>query len=296
MRWLGSRRRREPQVLDDEEDFLLVTWDTCRYDAYVEAPTPRLDAYGTARRAWAMGTYTLPSHQSMFYGFLPHVFAREPLYNRYCQQLWRIAHRGARATPLVTFPAGTGNVVTNLRRRGYFTVGVAAMDWFHTTELRAGFAQLAVTGIAAREQNDIVMRQIERRAAHRPCFAFVNYGETHSPFRHEGMPEGAPGVDERFSLGRIFNQPGVLEPEWRFDTEAYRRQVACASYLDARTGELLDFFRARGRPTTVVVCSDHGECFGENGLYGHALHHERVMEVPLLIFRLNAPPHLAPAP
>ncbi|MBI3797541.1 MAG: hypothetical protein HY268_11330 [Deltaproteobacteria bacterium] len=69
-----------------------------------------------------------------------------------------------------------------------------------------------------------------------------------------------------------------------------------SSYLDARTGELLDFFHTRGRPTTVVVCSDHGECFGENGLYGHAFYHERVMEVPLLIFRLNAPPHAGQTP
>ena len=44
----------------------------------------------------------------------------------------------------------------------------------------------------------------------------------------------------------------------------------------------------RARPTTVVVTADHGECLGEAGLYGHAFHHEKVMEVPLLIFRLNA--------
>ena len=44
----------------------------------------------------------------------------------------------------------------------------------------------------------------------------------------------------------------------------------------------------RARPTTVVVTADHGECLGEEGLYGHAFHHEKVMEVPLLIFRLNA--------
>jgi len=297
MRWFSFRRPQSPQVLDNEEDFLLVTWDSCRYDTYLEAPTPRLDSFGKARRAWAMGTYTLPSHQAMLYGFLPHVFASEPLYNRHRQQLWRISHRNVHATPLVTFPLGTGNIVSGFRKRGYFTVGVAAMDWFHdAAELRAGFARFSVTGIAARKQNDFILPLIERKAARRPCFAFVNYGETHSPFRHEGMPEIYPGVDERFSLSRLFNQPSLLEEEWQFDTESYQRQVACAAYLDVRTGELIDFFRARGRPTTVVVCSDHGECFGENGLYGHAFHHERVMEVPLLIFRLNAPPHAGLTP
>lgn len=292
MVWFSLRRPKTQQVLDDEEDFLLVTWDSCRYDAYCEARTPALGRFGQARRAWAMGTFTLPSHLAMFHGFLPHVFAPEPLYNRHRRQLWRISHRNVHATPLVTFSLGAGNIVSGFRKRGYFTVGVAAMDWFRdAAELRTGFAQFSVTGIAARKQNDLIIRLIERKAAHRPCFAFVNYGETHSPFRHEGMPDGDPGVDERFSLGRLFNQPGLLEKDWQFDTESYQRQVACASYLDARTGELIDFFCARGRPTTVVVCSDHGECFGENGLYGHAFYHERVMEVPLLIFRLNAPPH-----
>jgi len=72
------------------------------------------------------------------------------------------------------------------------------------------------------------------------------------------------------------------------------RQVACAEFLDAQMADLLRCFVARGRPTTVVVTADHGECLGEQGLYGHAIHHEKVLEVPLLIFRLNAPPHAAP--
>jgi hypothetical protein len=294
MKWLSFHRHKKHQALGDEEDFLLVTWDSCRYDAYLEAHTPVLDSFGPARRAWAMATYTLPAHVAMFYGFLPHVFAPEPLYNRYCQQLWRICHRHVHVRPLVTFPEGEGNIVCGFRTRGYFTVGVAAMDWFRdAAELRLGFEQFYVTGIAARQQNGILIRLIERHGAQRPCFAFVNYGETHSPFRYEGMPDESPDVDARYSLARLFNQAGLLEKDWKFDEAAYRRQVACASYLDARTGELIDFFRVRGRPTTVVVCSDHGECFGENGLYGHAFYHERVMEVPLLIFRLNAPPHAA---
>ena len=102
--------------------------------------------------------------------------------------------------------------------------------------------------------------------------------------------------DDRFRRRRLYNQAGLFQDQWSFDEEAFGRQVACAEFLDARTGELLDYFRRRGRPTTVVLCADHGECFGEHGLWGHALYHEKVMEVPLLIFRLNAPPHANPEP
>jgi hypothetical protein len=285
-RWRDRKRVPAPQITDD---FLLVTWDSCRYDAYLEAGTPILDRFCAARRAWAMGTYTLPAHLAMFYGFLPHAFVPEPLYNRYCQQLFRISHRNFDTTALVTFPTGEGNIVAGLRNRGYFTMGVAAMDWFRdAAELRTGFREFQVTGTGARRQNEILSGFIAHLPPTRPCFAFVNYGETHSPFRHEGMDAADPRVDERFSLSRLFNQPGLKSDSWTFDHAAFARQVACASYLDGRTGELIDLFRRRGRPTTVVVCGDHGECFGENGLYGHAFYHERVMEVPLLIFRISS--------
>ena len=165
------------------------------------------------------------------------------------------------------------------------------MDWFRDTDaLREGFEHFRVTGIDAEEQNRVLIRQMEAHRS-RPCFAFINYGETHSPFRHRGMTAEPTSVDSRYSLERILNQRGVWDETWTFDKDAFASQVACAAFLDARTGELLDFFRRRARPTTVVVCSDHGECFGENGLYGHAFHHEKVMGIPLLIFRLNAPPH-----
>ena len=35
----------------------------------------------------------------------------------------------------------------------------------------------------------------------------------------------------------------------------------------------------------IVVCSDHGDCWGEDGLWEHGIHHARTLEVPLL-FRL----------
>ncbi len=244
-----------------------------------------------------MATFTFPAHAAMFQGFLPHVFEPEPFYNRYCQQLWRISHRDIQTKPLVTFPGGTKSVVCGFRDRGYATLGVAAMYWFKDADvLRDGFAQFAVTGFDAHRQNETLLKQIRTEAADRPLFAFVNYGETHSPFRYQGMPPGGAEVDERFSLSRLFNQQGLRKADWQFDSESFQRQIACAGFLDARMGELIAALRERSKPTTVVVCGDHGECFGEDGLFGHAFYHEKVMEVPLLIFRLNAPPHAAPEP
>lgn len=285
-------RHRSLQAGDDDEDFLLVTWDSCRYDVYDSAHTPVLDGHARPRKAWAMATYTLPSHQAMFNGFLPHVFAAEPFYNRFVRQLWRISHRNVNSRPLVVFPEGTVTIVDGFRKRGYATLGTAAMDWFEKpSPLQEGFEWFRVTGIDARRQVQLLGDRIRRVKPQRPCFAFVNFGETHSPFRHGDMPVGPDPLADRMSLGRLFNAPGVGDPAGVLDRDLWRRQRECAEYLDARMADLLACFTSRGRPTTVVVTADHGECLGEDGLFGHAIHHEKVMEVPLLIFRLNAPPH-----
>jgi hypothetical protein len=287
------RRPREAEVGDD---FVLVVWDSCRFDAVEAARTPVLDRHGPVRRAYTHGTYTVPAHVAMFQGFLPHAFVDEPFYNRHVRQLWRIDARGLRTPPLVALPAGATNVMAGLRRRRYATLGVAAMPFFRDVPaLRAGFDRLEVTATAAREQNRRMAGMLARHGRGRPVFCFVNYGETHSPFRHADMPPERDAVDHRYATRAIWAQRGTRRVDGRLDERAFARQVACAEFLDARTGELLELFRARGRPTTVVICADHGGALGEDGLFGHAMYHPAVMEVPLLIFRLNAPPHPAPA-
>jgi hypothetical protein len=291
-KWL---RRDKPRLQVEGEDFFLLTWDSCRYDTYVAANTPNLDAITHARKAYSMACYTLPSHVAMFNGFLPHCFDPEPFYNRYVHQLWRICHRNVRTPPLVTFPVGTPNIVAGFQGIGYYTVGFAAMDWFRDAKfIQEGFTHFVMTGCGAREQHRRLFKELDARPD-QPCFAFINYGETHSPFKYEGMPkQDAP--DDRFSLARLLNQKGVKHKEWAFDTHHFNMQKAAAEFLDTMAGELITYIKKRNRPTTVIICGDHGECFGEDGLYGHAFYHEKVMEIPLLIFRLNAPPHKTPDP
>jgi arylsulfatase A-like enzyme len=186
-------------------------------------------------------------------------------------------------------------VVAGLRARGYATVGVAAMPFFRDfAVLREGFDRFEVTPPVARLQNRTLAAMLSRHGGRRPVFCFANYAETHSPFRHEDMPAERDEVDDRYAVRALWRQAAVRREDGTTDRRAFARQVACAEFLDARTGELLDLFAARGRPTTVVVCADHGESLGEDGLFGHAMYHPKVMEVPLLIFRLNAPPHQAP--
>jgi hypothetical protein len=278
------------------ENFLLVTFDSWRYDVYEAARTPVLDRFGPAKRAFTHGTYTFPAHQSMFAGFLPHVFEEEPFYNRFVRQLWCIENRRERTPPLVSFPEGTPSIVHGFRKLGYHTVGVAAMAWFGwASPLRAGFRFFDHTGTGADRQLDTVFSQLLRYPG-RPFFAFINFGEPHWPYTCPGL---APLTRERMNeLGRIRYRTGrgVRQAESAFMQDIWERQVACTEYLDGKVGELLGRLRQLGAEATLVVCGDHGECLGEEGLFGHAFYHPKVMEVPMLVFSTRGAAGAAVAP
>jgi arylsulfatase A-like enzyme len=60
----------------------------------------------------------------------------------------------------------------------------------------------------------------------------------------------------------------------------------CIAYLDGQLGRLFEELDRRGlrRNTMVIVTADHGEHFGEHGLYGHASSlYDQEVHVPLLI-------------
>jgi membrane-anchored protein YejM (alkaline phosphatase superfamily) len=61
---------------------------------------------------------------------------------------------------------------------------------------------------------------------------------------------------------------------------------SCISYLDRQVGILVDEIERRGlmENTLVIVTSDHGELFGEHGLYSHGNSlYRREVHVPLLV-------------
>ncbi|MCD3069625.1 hypothetical protein GFJ91_23900, partial [Salmonella enterica subsp. enterica serovar Enteritidis] len=48
-----------------------------------------------------------------------------------------------------------------------------------------------------------------------------------------------------------------------------------------------NIFRQTGGETFVIVCSDHGTCYGEDGKYFHSFNHPIVNTVPYMHFLLK---------
>jgi hypothetical protein len=126
----------------------------------------------------------------------------------------------------------------------------------------------------------------------RPSFWLLNVGETHYPYSWPGseagdLPHisGVHGVFKRLDEIRA----GGDEAAEFFDEARLRslheRQVAALEYLDDVLASLIERLPSN---TWLIVTSDHGELFGEDGYFGHGpIAHEKVLEVPLVEGRVG---------
>lgn len=262
---------------------LLLTYDSCRYDVLEAAATPVLDAYGEIRAAQAPATFTYASHLAFFVGILPNCRDDLAYYNRFRKQLLGLVEVGETnvAKSSLLKVRSDRHVVAGLAELGYQTVGAGAMNWFRQELLTDGFQHFRFTGTDADAQIDFVTGHLD---PDRPFFAFVNFGETHFPFSFAGKRGRCP-VDVR---ARRMTWPPIQEPgPVGRDNPAFAHQVEAAEFLDSRLPRL---FAGLPGSTIVVLTSDHGECFGEDGYWGHGVSHPMVWEVPLAIFRLDGAP------
>lgn len=295
-----------PPVAAGARNVLVIVLDAVRADAMGmygarRATSPHLDALAGSgvRFAQAIATapWTRPTHRSIFTGEYP--------------QLWP----GGGSTFLARMDADPAPRLAEwFAARGYAT-GAFVANFFYTgwdAGFAAGFARyqdfprsaeqvlrtstlgqtvMARSLYAAQSPRDVwgallandfsvpprpLNAEKEARAVTdeflawhgarggRPFFAFLNYFDAHLPY------DPPPPYRTRFSVA----------PTAR---DSYDGAVA---YMDAEVGRLLGELRARGAldQTLVVLTSDHGELFGEHGLYEHTsnLYH-KLLHVPLVL-------------
>jgi arylsulfatase A-like enzyme len=145
----------------------------------------------------------------------------------------------------------------------------------------------------AQATNELLRSWLEHRAdPGRPFFAFVNYMETHEPYRppHPFNQRFVPGSGGRLRAARLGSKTAILSDAARGRTDAvdvlrglYEGTLA---YLDERIGQLVEGVRELGAldDTLLVVTSDHGDSLGEHGHLGHRLYlYEQLVHVPLIV-------------
>ncbi|HEX4338152.1 MAG TPA: sulfatase [Polyangiaceae bacterium] len=154
----------------------------------------------------------------------------------------------------------------------YFGRGKHLDQGFDVWELVPGITFDATTdkNITSDKMTDIAIKALSDPAtANKPFFTWVHYTDPHDEYnKHPESPDF--GKDNRS----------------RYDSEVF--------FTDLHVGRLLDF--ARKQPwwnkTAVIITADHGEAFGEHGMYKHAFRLWEVLtRVPLIIHVPDAAPH-----
>lgn len=260
-----------------DESVLLITLDSCRYDTFSETDVPNLKSIGQLYRAMAPSHFTFGSHASFFVGFTPGVADGTPIpyANPKFTRIFKLQAPGHQGERKPYFELEGANIVEGFRRRGFATLGTGAVDWFNpalpaTKTLVSHFEHFFYHGGSYHASLRPQLTWIEQRLSEtsRPVFLFLNIGETHVPYYFDGAPwdpESCPCLP----FGGETNDAA----------ECRYRQRECLRYVDAALAPLLKVFQG----AAIILCGDHGDCWGEDGLWEHGIAHEKVFEVPLVL-------------
>ncbi len=274
-------------------------------------------------RARAPAPWTLPSHASMLTGYWPHQLSADVSHALDRAKPTLAESLGDRGYATGGFVANTYycnawyGVDRGFDRYEDFAENeqITPSEILRSSTLGARLARklglkLATPGSrdsrkSAATINHDALAWVDGLPAHQPFFAFLNYYDAHGPY------ETPPGYARQFvrpgdteaheaAIVREFEAmakrtPDPADPEAAHHVQAVGAEAArimvdgyddCIAALDSEIGRLLDGLNQRGvlQDTLVLITSDHGEHFGDRGLFGHgnSLYHP-LIDVPLLV-------------
>jgi hypothetical protein len=255
------------------DSYLFITLDSCRYDAFEEADAPNMKAIAPLHMAMAPGYFTYGSHAAMFMGFTPGISALQCAFlNPKFGKIFKLAGPGFPGKGTESLTLSGSNIIDGFRARGHLTLGTSGNAWFNPAVASGAPLSRDFDHFYFCEQPQALPQQLAwlstmLAASQSPVFAFVNINETHVPYWYQGAP-----------WSRDIN-PCIPFGGTNDAAECKRRQIGCIQYVDKLLGPLLDLFSG----ANTIVCADHGDCWGEDGLWEHGIWHRKVFEVPLLI-------------
>jgi arylsulfatase A-like enzyme len=270
---------------------ILVTLDTTRADhlgtyGYERPVSPRIDAFAAEAmvftRAWSTAPWTLPAHASMFTGKYPtsHGADFDPEAGRH--HLGEVMHReGAEQYRVSRLGDEQVTLAELLHERGYATAAFVAGPWLAPPfGLLQGYEVAdAELGSLEEPSSDALTERagawLAGLPSDRPAHLLVNYFDAHGPYE-------PPGGYRELARGASAGPPPAPGSREAL-LESYDGEIR---FVDEHFGRLLDTLRAAGRydGALIVVVGDHGEMFGEHGLFMHSgAHYETLLRVPLIV-------------
>ena len=309
---LPQSQRSEPTP-----NILVIVMDTVRadhlslqgYERETDPTLKRIASEGVMfENAYAASSWTLTSHASLFTGRWPYEHKADG--GRYLDETYptiaeALTERGYRTG------AFNGNFETVTSHWGF------ARGFLHFEDYYQTLPQLAVSSVYGRFMEYYVFHKvfnmefsIDRRWGpsvnqsaldwidqddDKPFFAFVNYYDAHAPYisperaKFSNLPTPGGLVNTDWTTADIYNPKTPEQVQGEID--AYDGGIY---YTDQQIDALLKELESRGKleNTIVVITSDHGELFGEHGLWEHHNSlYKPVIHVPLIVWYQKSAPH-----
>jgi hypothetical protein len=268
-------------------NYVLIVFDSCRYDSFVRARPRVMRKLGRVERRWSYASWTSPSHFNLLTGLLPHkspkhVYASEYYKREFLKFNERLGSEGFEFRSLVPRLYLPLFLKETLNYRTHAMVSLPVLN--PRTLLNTGFDTYQLMP----NHNDMraMLRQMSF-SGERPSFYLLNVGETHYPYAlPDEPPEEWPRISGVHGVFKHLDQDVVggklkTKKEKFFNTRQLetlrQRQIAAVKHLDRVVEELFDLVP---KNTYITITSDHGELFGEDGYFGHGpIQHEKVWEV-----------------
>ncbi|GGJ24248.1 STM4013/SEN3800 family hydrolase [Deinococcus roseus] len=241
-------------------DVFMITLDSLRFDVAEKAQLPHLKKHFSAwEKRHSPASFTYAAHHAFFSGFLP-TPARPGRHPR----LFAARFQGSETTHPETFVFEEATLPEALAARGYRTVCIGGVGFFNQEtplgQVLPGLFQESHwsrdMGVTRRHSTQaqirVALNVLREQPADQRLFLFLNLSATHRPTH-------------------------IFHPELQQDSA--ETQQAALEQAENHLVELLEAQDARG-PALVIITSDHGEAFGEEGFHGHRLGHEVVWTVP----------------
>ena len=268
--------------------YILIVFDSCRYDSFVAAHPKTMRKLGTVEQRWSYASWTAPSHYNLLMGLMPHssppnTFASES----YQRDLLKFRNR--LGTPSLEFKSFVPRMYlpSLLQNLGYRTNAFVSMPVLNpATILNTGFDRYRLM----ERHNDLRAMLPHLDFSDAPAFYLLNTGETHYPYALPNEPENEwpriSGVHGIFKhLDDATSGTKIKTFDRRKLRELRQRQIQAVRHLDNVVEELFDLLP---KNTYVTITSDHGELFGEGGYFGHGpIMHPKVFEVPFVEGKLR---------
>lgn len=271
-------------------NFILIIFDSCRYDSFIAARPTRIRKLGKVEKRWSYASWTSPSHYNFLIGLMPHTSPKHVYASDYYKR--DFLHFNERLglkdfefkslVPKLYLPSFLRDVL------GYRTHAMVSLPVLNpSTILNHGFDHYELM----ERHND--MRAMIRKmtfSEKRPSFYLLNVGETHYPYALPDEPpsewpriSGVHGVfkhlDDEVVGGKLLARRSKFFDQSKLDM-LRKRQIQSVRYLDGVIEELFDTVP---KNTWITITADHGELFGEAGYFGHGpVQHEKVFEVPFV--------------